>query len=160
MNKYIKVLALFFASLFLITTVPLQAWGAGENSFLAATAGSTQTEAAVADAGEAAETDTGEAAEPDAGVAAGTNAGEAAEPDAGEADGTASGESADHTEETASGTEAKTYKVLSDDSLWKIAQDQYGDGSKWNMIYEANKDEIHDPGLIYPGQELKIPNAA
>ena len=144
MNKYIKVLALFFASLFLITTVPLQAWGAGENSFPAATAGSTQTEAAVADAGEAAETDTGEAAEPDAG----------------EADGTASGESADHTEETASGTEAKTYKVLSGDSLWKIAQDQYGDGSKWNMIYEANKDEIHDPGLIYPGQELKIPNAA
>ena len=63
-------------------------------------------------------------------------------------------------EETAAAVETRTYKVVSGDSLWNIAQDQYGDGSKWNVIYEANKEEISDPGLIFPGQELKIPNAA
>lgn len=46
MSRYIKYLALCFASIFLITTAPLQAWGAGENSSLAATAGSTLAEAA------------------------------------------------------------------------------------------------------------------
>ena len=63
-------------------------------------------------------------------------------------------------EETAAAVETRTYKVVSGDSLWNIAQDQYGDGSKWNVIYEANKEKISDPGLIFPGQELKIPNAA
>ena len=63
-------------------------------------------------------------------------------------------------EETAAAVETRTHKVVSGDSLWNIAQDQYGDGSKWNVIYEANKEEISDPGLIFPGQELKIPNAA
>lgn len=74
-------------------------------------------------------------------------------------------ETADSTEAAEADTEkaaaeTKTYKVVSGDSLWNIAQDQYGDGSKWEIIYEANKEEISDPGLIFPGQELKIPNAA
>ena len=51
----------------------------------------------------------------------------------------------------------KTYTVVAGDSLSKIAQREYGDGSAWKRIYEANKHIIKDPDLIYPGQELRIP---
>jgi nucleoid-associated protein YgaU len=51
----------------------------------------------------------------------------------------------------------KTYVVVNGDSLSKIAKREYGDASKWSRIYEANKDLIKDPDLIYPGQELKVP---
>lgn len=54
---------------------------------------------------------------------------------------------------------AKTYVVVKGDSLSKIAKREYGDASKWHRIYEANRDVIKDPDLIYPGQELKIPGA-
>lgn len=58
------------------------------------------------------------------------------------------------------GTSSQTYTVVSGDSLWNIAQKEYGDGAKWRLIYEANKDEIRDPRLIIPGQKLEIPDAA
>ena len=51
----------------------------------------------------------------------------------------------------------RTYVVVNGDSLSKIAKREYGDVNKWRTIYEANKDLINDPDLIYPGQELKIP---
>ena len=54
----------------------------------------------------------------------------------------------------------KTYMVKKGDSLWKIAarSDIYGNGSKWNTIYNANKALIgNDPDLIHPGQKLVIP---
>jgi len=51
-----------------------------------------------------------------------------------------------------------TYTVKSGDSLSKIAKAQYGDGSKWKRIYEANRDKIKNPDLIYPGQEFIIPD--
>src|SRR5688572_10125519 len=50
-----------------------------------------------------------------------------------------------------------TYVVVKGDSLSKIAQRAYGDGGKWRKIYEANRDVIKDPDLIYPGQSLRIP---
>jgi nucleoid-associated protein YgaU len=50
-----------------------------------------------------------------------------------------------------------TYIVVKGDSLSKIAKEQYGDASKWRKIYEANRDLIKDPDLIYPGQSLRIP---
>jgi nucleoid-associated protein YgaU len=53
----------------------------------------------------------------------------------------------------------KTYVVVNGDSLSKIAKREYGDANKWRTIYEANKDLIDDPDLIYPGQELKVPGA-
>jgi nucleoid-associated protein YgaU len=43
--------------------------------------------------------------------------------------------------------------------LSKIAKREYGDASKWHRIYEANKDTIKNPDLIYPGQTFKIPSA-
>src|SRR6185503_18227215 len=51
----------------------------------------------------------------------------------------------------------RTYVVVNGDSLSKIAKREYGDASKWRTIYEANRDLIKDPDLIYPGQELKVP---
>jgi nucleoid-associated protein YgaU len=51
----------------------------------------------------------------------------------------------------------KTYTVVAGDSLSKIAKREYGDANAWNRIYEANRDIIKNPDLIYPGQTLQIP---
>ena len=58
-----------------------------------------------------------------------------------------------------SATTGRTYVVVSGDSLSRIAKHQYGDAQKWSRIYEANRNIIKDPDLIYPGQELRIPEA-
>lgn len=42
-------------------------------------------------------------------------------------------------------------------SLWRIARAAYGDGVKYVYVYEANKDLIRDPDLIYPGQVFVLP---
>ena len=51
------------------------------------------------------------------------------------------------------------YTVVDGDWLSKIAgmRKVYHDGSKWPQIYEANKDKIKNPNLIYPGWVLLIP---
>jgi nucleoid-associated protein YgaU len=54
----------------------------------------------------------------------------------------------------------RTYTVVAGDSLSKIAQREYGDASKWQRIYAANKGTISNPDLIHPGQVLNIPNDA
>jgi nucleoid-associated protein YgaU len=51
------------------------------------------------------------------------------------------------------------YTVKSGDSLSKIAKSQMGDAGKWPKIFEANKEVIKNPDLIYPGQQLRIPKA-
>ena len=51
-----------------------------------------------------------------------------------------------------------TYKVKSGDCLWKIAKKYYNDGSKYTVIYNANKSKIKKPNLIYPGQVFTIPS--
>ena len=53
----------------------------------------------------------------------------------------------------------RTYVVVSGDSLSKIAKREYGDAQEWRRIYEANRSLIKDPDLIYPGQQLRIPEA-
>ena len=53
--------------------------------------------------------------------------------------------------------EVRTYTVKSGDSLSKIAKREYGDAAKWHAIYDANRDQIKDPDLIYPGQVLTLP---
>lgn len=53
----------------------------------------------------------------------------------------------------------QTYTVVKSDCLWNIAKKFYGNGSKYTVIYNANKDKIKNPNLIYPGQVLTIPAA-
>lgn len=52
------------------------------------------------------------------------------------------------------------YTVVKGDYLWKIAKKDefYGNGFAWPVIYNANRDQIKDPDLIYPKQVFKIPN--
>jgi nucleoid-associated protein YgaU len=54
-------------------------------------------------------------------------------------------------------SQGTTYTVVAGDSLSKIAKREYGDASKWHRIYEANRDKIQNPDLIYPGQVLNLP---
>jgi nucleoid-associated protein YgaU len=42
-------------------------------------------------------------------------------------------------------------------TLWGIAQQHLGEGVMYVQIYEANRDQIRDPDLIYPGQIFTIP---
>ncbi len=53
----------------------------------------------------------------------------------------------------------QTYTVVAGDSLSKIAKRYYGDANQWRRIHEANRDQITNPDLIYPGQRIKIPGA-
>lgn len=45
-------------------------------------------------------------------------------------------------------------------NLWGIARRLYGSGFRYTVIYEANKDQIRDPDLIYPGQIFTTPPSA
>ena len=50
------------------------------------------------------------------------------------------------------------HTVKSGETLGKIAKQYYGDASKYNAIYQANTDKLKSADLIYPDQELTIPN--
>ena len=45
-------------------------------------------------------------------------------------------------------------------NLWSIARKLYGSGFRYTVIYKANKGQIRDPNLIYPGQIFDTPGAA
>ena len=42
-------------------------------------------------------------------------------------------------------------------TLWAISREAYGEGIKYVRVYEANRDRIRDPDLIYPGQVFTLP---
>jgi hypothetical protein len=42
-------------------------------------------------------------------------------------------------------------------SLWRIAYRTYGQGLRYTVIFRANRDQIRDPNLIYPGQVFSVP---
>jgi nucleoid-associated protein YgaU len=56
-----------------------------------------------------------------------------------------------------SSTAPRTHTVVKGDTLSKLAKQYYGSAGQWRRIYEANKDTIENPDLIYPGQTFKIP---
>ncbi|KJK10214.1 peptidase M23B [Burkholderiaceae bacterium 16] len=49
------------------------------------------------------------------------------------------------------------HTVARGDTLWAIAQQCYGNGSRYPEIFEANRPMLSDPDKIYPGQTLRIP---
>ena len=53
--------------------------------------------------------------------------------------------------------EPKFHTVEKGDTLWAIAEKAYGNGSKYNAIFEANRPMLSHPDKIYPGQVLRIP---
>lgn len=53
----------------------------------------------------------------------------------------------------------ESYTTKSGDNLQKIARNFYGDAGKWNLIYEANKDQIKNPNKIWANQTLILPDA-
>ena len=60
--------------------------------------------------------------------------------------------------ETSQAPQQSTYTVKSGDCLWNIAKKYLGDGSRYNEIYNLNKDKITNPNLIYAGQVLTLPS--
>lgn len=52
---------------------------------------------------------------------------------------------------------ARTYTVQGGDCLWNIAKRYYGNGALYTKIFDANRDKISNPNLIYPGQVFTIP---
>ena len=57
--------------------------------------------------------------------------------------------------ETAAAVAETIYKVVAGDSLWKIAEATYGDGTMWVKIAEANA--LRNPNVIAIGRELQLP---
>lgn len=61
-------------------------------------------------------------------------------------------------EPVAEETGATSYMVERGDNLWSISgkDDIYGNPYQWPLIYKANREQIKDADLIYPGQDLSI----
>jgi nucleoid-associated protein YgaU len=61
--------------------------------------------------------------------------------------------------ETLSATQVAAGKVVVQpgSNLWRIAYHAYGHGLRYTVIYQANRDQIRNPNLIYPGQVFTVP---
>ena len=53
--------------------------------------------------------------------------------------------------------EVEYYTIVSGDSLSKVAKQFYGNAMDYPKLFEANKEVIKDPDLIYPGQKIRVP---
>jgi len=53
--------------------------------------------------------------------------------------------------------EGRVVVIQPGNNLWRIARRTYGDGMAFTLIYSANRDQIRDPDLIYPGQVFILP---
>jgi len=60
---------------------------------------------------------------------------------------------------TAAEEKIEYYVIEKGDTLSKIAKHYYGDANKYPKIFEANREVIKNPDLIFPGQKIRIPPA-
>ncbi|MDM8165278.1 LysM peptidoglycan-binding domain-containing protein [Roseovarius sp.] len=56
------------------------------------------------------------------------------------------------------GRKIQAITVQPGNTLWAISRDKYGEGVLYVRIFQANRDRIRDPDLIYPGQVFTVPN--
>ncbi len=61
------------------------------------------------------------------------------------------------TPEASMGVMTEAINIKRGDNLWRIARAIYGQGVKYELIYEANRSQIENPHLIFPGQVFTIP---
>ena len=54
-------------------------------------------------------------------------------------------------------TDGTSYTVVDGDSLWVISKKVYDKGSRWEEIYEANRDQLSSPDDVSIGMVLRIP---
>jgi nucleoid-associated protein YgaU len=54
---------------------------------------------------------------------------------------------------------AEAITVQTGFTLWALSEGYYGDGERYVRLYEANRDQIRDPDLIFPGQVFRLPRA-
>ncbi len=69
---------------------------------------------------------------------------------------TTSSESTSANQEQGGKTLPKTYQVKEGDDLWNISEKIYGSGYNWVDV--ASKNKLENPGLLYVGAKLTIPN--
>jgi len=50
-----------------------------------------------------------------------------------------------------------TTTVSRGDSLWRLSRQTYGVGTRYSVIYKANREQIRNPNLIRPGQIFVLP---
>ncbi|MBK5969634.1 MULTISPECIES: peptidoglycan-binding protein LysM [Thiorhodovibrio] len=62
--------------------------------------------------------------------------------------------------DAASAPKVEFYLIESGDTLSAIAKRFYGDANAYGRIFEANREVIKNPDLIYPGQKIRIPHDA
>ncbi|WP_323772061.1 LysM peptidoglycan-binding domain-containing protein [Antarctobacter sp.] len=52
----------------------------------------------------------------------------------------------------------RTVTIQPGNTLWGISRNRYGDGMQYVRIFEANRERIRNPDLIYPGQIFNLPD--
>ncbi len=60
-------------------------------------------------------------------------------------------------EESSAGTRTRSYTVEPGDTLYRISTRVYGTGTRWEEIFEANRDVLADPNSVRAGMTLEIP---
>ena len=58
---------------------------------------------------------------------------------------------------TSQSTAARTHVVVEGDSLTRISKLYYGTPTRWQAIYQANRETLSESNALSPGQQLRIP---
>ena len=64
---------------------------------------------------------------------------------------------ADQMQDIVSPARINVITVQPGNTLWAISRERYGKGILYVQVFEANKDKIRNPDLIYPGQIFDLP---
>lgn len=141
---------------------PAQDGSAGQQAAADAPASADASgDAAAADTGTAPAADAGTAMAGGDDAASGASMSDVASDAASDAASGATADAAAAGSAPAAGTQAaqasSRVEIERGDALWRIARRIYGHGIQYTLIFEANRNQIDDPDLIFPGQVFTIP---